>query len=323
MSFVTADIAVAARALQSHGVVAIPTETVYGLAAIARDPVAVERVFAIKGRPTDHPLIVHLARPDLLDEWAVDVPDWAYTLAEKFWPGPMTLVLPRASRVLDVVTGGLPTVGIRVPSHPVAQALLALVGDGLAAPSANRFGRVSPTTAQHVLAELGDVLVAGRDAILDGGASSVGVESTIVDCTDDVPRILRPGAVSAAQVEEATGLEVLEGGSTRAPGTLPAHYAPQAMVVLVEAPDVVHAPAGSGLIAPAHIETPEGLVRLAAPVDSSAYAHDMYAALRDADDRGLTGVIVVPPDASGIGLAVRDRLRRAAFGSSGATQADG
>jgi L-threonylcarbamoyladenylate synthase len=318
VSFVTDDIALAAQALAAGGVVAIPTETVYGLGAIATNRAAVERVYDIKGRPTNHPLIVHIASGAQLDEWAADVPDWACTLADSLWPGPMTLVLPRSPQVVDSVTGGLPTVAIRVPAHPTAQALLALVRTGIAAPSANRFGRVSPTTSAHVLSELGEFLEPGRDYILEGGSSSVGVESTIIDCTTDEPHILRPGAVTKEQIETLTGLEVVEGGTTRAPGTLPAHYAPNAVVLLVDAPDVANAPAGSGLIAPTHVPTPTGVIRLAAPADTNAYGRELYAALRAGDDQGLAGIVVVPPSAEGLGLAIRDRLRRAAYGSSGA-----
>lgn len=314
-SLITSDIAVAADALLAGGVVAIPTETVYGLGAIATDAAAVDRVYEIKGRPRNHPLIVHIGAASQLDQWAADIPVWARTLADQLWPGPMTLVLPRSPQVSDVVTGGLPTVALRVPAHPVTQALLAVVRTGIAAPSANRFGKVSPTTAAHVLAELGDYLTPGRDFILEGGSSAVGVESTIIDCTRDQPHILRPGAVTKGQVEALTGLEVVEGGSTPAPGTLPAHYAPNALVVIVDAPEVAAAPAGSGLLAPAQVETPEGLVRLAAPNTTSDYARDLYAALRKADELGLPGVVVVPPPADGLGIAIRDRLRRAAYGS--------
>jgi L-threonylcarbamoyladenylate synthase len=316
--FVIDDPLVAAQALMAGGVVAIPTETVYGLGAIATDIGAVNRVYEIKGRPSDHPLIVHIASASQLDQWAADVPTWAALLAEQLWPGPMTLVLPRSPLVDDSVTGGLPTVAIRVPAHPMAQALLLLVGTGIAAPSANRFGRVSPTTSAHVLSELGDFLTPGRDYILEGGPSSVGVESTIIDCTTAAPHILRPGAVTIEQIEQITGLEVVEGGTTRAPGTLPAHYAPKAMVLLVDAPDIARAPRGSGLIAPSHVETPAGVVRLAAPKDTASYGRELYSALRAADDQGLSGVVVVPPDPAGLGLAIRDRLRRAAYGSGGA-----
>ena len=315
-SFITDDIARAADALSAGGVVAIPTETVYGLGAIATDADAVARVYEIKGRPTNHPLIVHIGSVNVLDEWAADIPEWARTLATELWPGPMTLVLPRSPLVEDVVTGGLPTVAIRVPAHPITQALLALLRKGIAAPSANRFGRVSPTTAAHVLDELGEYLTPGRDYILDGGASAVGVESTIIDCTSEQPHVLRPGATTVGQIEALTGLEVVEGGTTAAPGTLHAHYAPRALVVIVDAPEAAHAPTGSGLLAPAYVDTPPGLVRLAAPVNTTEYARDLYAALRKADDLNLTGVVVVPPPADGLGLAIRDRLRKAAYGSS-------
>jgi L-threonylcarbamoyladenylate synthase len=224
---ITADVELAARLLGSGGLVGMPTETVYGLAADASDVAAVARVFAVKGRPADHPLIVHLAGAEELDAWAREVPGYARKLADQLWPGPLTLVLPRTPRAGDHLTGGQPTVGLRVPAHPVTRHLLAEYGRGLAAPSANRFGRVSPTTAGHVIEELGELLVPGQDAVLDGGPSEVGVESAIIDCTGPNPVILRPGAVTAADIARVGGAVVADRPSrVRAPGMLASHYAP-------------------------------------------------------------------------------------------------
>jgi L-threonylcarbamoyladenylate synthase len=317
------DVDAAVALLRRGGLVALPTETVYGLGADAEQPAAVARVYAVKGRPADHPLIVHLARADQIDDgWAQAVPGWARLLAAACWPGPLTLVLPRGPRAGDHVTGGQPTVGLRVPSHPVAHEVLARFGGGVAAPSANRFGRVSPTTAAHVLDELAGLLEPGRDAVLAGGSSDVGVESTIVDATGPAPRLLRPGAVSVEEVEAVTGLDVVDADPTvRAPGTLAAHYAPHARVVLVEAEDVAAAAASSkgrvGVLAPAPVPTPGGARRLASPDDAAAYARSLYAALRDADAAGLATILAVPPQPGPLSAAVLDRLQRAAAGSTG------
>jgi L-threonylcarbamoyladenylate synthase len=316
----TDDPASAAHSLRSGGLAALPTETVYGLGALADHRTAVARVYATKGRPADHPLIVHLASSAAVDDWARDVPGWARELGEACWPGPLTLVLPRSDRAPDFVTAGQPTVGLRVPDHPATLAVLQAVGTGVAAPSANRFGRVSPTTAQHVVAELGDLLDPARDCVLDGGAAAVGVESTIVDCTGPAPRLLRPGAVSAQLVEAITGLPVGAGdGSVRAPGTLASHYAPTAGVRIVEhpAPADPHLDPHVGLLAPSSVPTPAGVVRLLAPRDAREYAAGLYAALREADLLGLDRVDVVLPAGSGLAGAVADRVRRAAAGSPG------
>lgn len=314
---ITDDVDEAARLLGAGGLVGLPTETVYGLAADAADVPGVARVFAVKGRPADHPLIVHLAAAADLDAWAQSVPDYARELAERLWPGPLTLVLPRTARAGDHVTGGQPTVGLRVPSHPVARRLLLAYGRGLAAPSANRFGRVSPTTAAHVVEELGGLLVPGRDVVLDGGPSAVGVESAIVDCTGPAPVILRPGAVTAADVSRVGGVPVADRPSrVRAPGTLASHYAPRAQVLLLDEPGSASAGPGGGpedgLLALASVPTPAGMVRLSAPLDAADYARVLYSALREADALGLARVLAVPPPADGLGVAVRDRLRRAA-----------
>jgi len=321
----TDDPAVAAAALAAGRLAALPTETVYGLGARADLPGAVARVYAAKGRPADHPLIVHLLDPFALLEWGVDLPEYAGALGEVFWPGPLTLVVRRSARAGDFVTGGQDTVALRVPAHPAMQsvlrALAGLVGDdavGIAAPSANRFGQVSPTTADHVAAELGDVLEAD-DVLLDGGASAVGVESTIVDCTGELPAMLRPGRVTAEAVQAVTGLPCGSSSTVRVPGTLASHYAPRARVLLAEpgaldaAVQALAEPSATvGVLALADEATPSGAVRLAEPATAADYAHDLYAALRRADALGLTAVVAVPPPAAGLGAAVDDRLRRAA-----------
>ena len=302
----------AAASLLAGNLVAFPTETVYGLGADACNADAVARVYSVKGRPADHPLIVHVASMDALGDWASDVPEYAISLARDFWPGPMTLVMKRSELAGDFVTGGQETVGIRVPDHPVALGLLEAFaragGKGIAAPSANRFGSVSPTTAQAVEDELSDYL-ADADQILDGGPCQVGVESTIIDCTGDFPRILRPGAVTAEMINESTGLLVVdaeENAEIRVSGSLDSHYAPVAEVVLDQSPV-----AGQGFIAMADVATPDGAVRLAAPKTHDEFARVLYAALRSADEHGLTAVVVEQPAGDGISIAIRDRLKRA------------
>jgi L-threonylcarbamoyladenylate synthase len=307
----------AAANLLAGGLVAFPTETVYGLGADTCNADAVARIYAVKGRPADHPLIVHIASMAGLGDWADDVPEYAISLARDFWPGPMTLVVKRSGLAGDFVTGGQDTVGVRVPDHPVALGLLeAFVragGKGVAAPSANRFGNVSPTTAQAVSDELAACLAEG-DQILDGGSCDVGVESTIIDCTGDVPKILRPGAITAQMIAESTGLEVVgavEESAIRVSGSLEAHYAPAAKVLLCETPT-----AGQGFIAHANIQTPEGVIRLASPGSDEEFARVLYSALRAADEQGLAEVVVMQPIGIGIAVAIRDRLKRAAFGSA-------
>ncbi len=311
----------AATNLLAGGLVAFPTETVYGLGADACNADAVARIYSVKGRPADHPLIVHIASIDGLGDWADDVPEYAISLARDFWPGPMSLVVKRSGLAGDFVTGGQDTVGVRVPDHPVALGLLeAFVragGKGVAAPSANRFGNVSPTTAQAVADELGDYLADG-DQILDGGPCDVGVESTIIDCTELAPKILRPGAITVQMIAESTGLEVIGqmSGDTavdaiRVSGSLEAHYAPAATVVLDQSPV-----AGHGLIAMADVVAGDGVVRLAAPKTHEEFARVLYSALRAADEQGLQTVVVIQPVGDGIAVAIRDRLKRAAFGSA-------
>ena len=307
----------AAANLLAGGLVAFPTETVYGLGVDACNEMAVGRIYSVKGRPADHPLIVHVASMDALGDWAADVPGYAISLARDFWPGPMTLVVKRSGLAGDFVTGGQDTVGVRVPNHPVALGLLEAFakagGKGVAAPSANRFGNVSPTTAQAVADELGEYLAEG-DQILDGGACDVGVESTIIDCTGDVPKILRPGAITTQMIAESTGLVVVgavEESAIRVSGSLEAHYAPVATVVLDQSPV-----AGQGFIAMADVVAGEGVVRLAAPNTHDEFARVLYSALRAADEQGLETVVVVQPQGDGIAIAIRDRLKRAAHGSA-------
>jgi len=307
----------AAGVLLTGGLVAFPTETVYGLGVDACNAAAVARIYSVKGRPADHPLIVHVASMDGLGDWARDVPAYAIALARDYWPGPITLVVHRSDLAGDFVTGGQDTVGVRVPNHPVALGLLeafaAAGGKGVAAPSANRFGNVSPTSAQAVAAELGDYLADG-DQILDGGACDVGVESTIIDCTGDLPKILRPGAITVEMIEQSTGLTVVgsvEEPEIRVSGSLDSHYAPVATVVLDQSPTV-----GQGFIAMADVVAADGVVRLAAPKSHEEFAHDLYAALRAADEQGLATVVVQQPAGDGIAIAIRDRLKRAAHGST-------
>ena len=303
----------AAGVLINGGLVAFPTETVYGLGADASNAAAVARIYSVKGRPADHPLIVHIASMDALGDWAADVPAYAIALARDHWPGPMTLVVHRSALAGDFITGGQDTVGVRVPNHPVALGLLEAFaragGKGVAAPSANRFGNVSPTTAQAVSDELGEYLGVG-DLILDGGACAVGVESTIIDCTSDVPQILRPGAITQEMIEQSTGLHLsalVTQSQIRVSGSLDTHYAPKATVLLDQTPL-----AGQGCIAMADVVTAEGVVRLAAPHSHDEYARVLYSALRAADEQGLAVVVAVQPQGDGIAIAIRDRLIRAA-----------
>lgn len=301
-------VARAADALAAGGVVGLPTETVYGLAAAARDRAAVGRVFTIKGRPSDHPVIVHVSGPADLPAWGKNVPGYAARLAAALWPGPLTLVVPAADDVPRYLTGGQDTVGLRCPAHPVALAVIEAAG-AVAAPSANRFGQVSPTTAADVIADIGDRLDPVHDLVLDGGPCPVGVESTILDCTDDRPRVLRWGAVEVDEIERVGGRPVSTASSAvRAPGGLASHYAPRAAVHLGNG-----AAPGEGFLALTGVPTPPGAVRLAEPEDTRAYAAVVYRSLRDTDALGLPVVWAQPPaDGSALAVAVRDRLARAA-----------
>jgi L-threonylcarbamoyladenylate synthase len=303
----------AAEVLKSGALVAFPTETVYGLGADATNAAAVARIYQVKGRPADHPLIVHLADMQDIADWSDDIPEYAIALARDFWPGPMTLILKRNELAKDSITGGQETVGLRVPNHSIALALLSsfkkIGGKGIAAPSANRFGHVSPTTAAAVSEELSEYLLE-KDVILDGGPSAVGVESTIIDCTSQLPRILRPGAITAQQIAESTGLTLSDtGDAIRVSGALENHYSPEAKVLLDIEPI-----SGDGFIALAEIKTPEGVIRLASPKNNEEFARVLYTALRAADHQLLARVVVVQPQGNDISVAIRDRLLRASRG---------
>lgn len=310
------DIGRAAGILSAGGLVAFPTETVYGLGADASREEAVAQIFAVKGRPRAHPLIVHVAPEARLDDWAIDISPAARALAAAAWPGPLTIILRRGPRVSLATTGGGDTVGLRVPSHPVAQALLRAFGGGVAAPSANRFGAVSPTTADHVAADLGDDV----GYILDGGPCDVGVESTIVDLSRDRAVLLRPGGMPRAAIEAITGpLAAADAAAPAAPGTLASHYAPRAQVIavaLAEVPAAVAAAHGEiAVLAPAHAFANWPALRARAhplPDDDAGMARELYAALRDLDAAGVDVVIAALPPAAGLGEAVGDRLLRAA-----------
>ncbi len=294
----------AAEVLRDGGIVAFPTETVYGLGADALNRTAIRRVFDVKGRPVTHPLILHIADASSLDKWVTEVPDAALRLVERFWPGPLTIVLKRSAKVPDEVTGGQDTVALRVPAHPLAQRLLKEFGGGIAAPSANRFGRVSPTTAGHVLEDLGTDV----DFVLDGGACDIGVESTIIDLSAGTPSLLRPGGVPREAIEEALGRPVAwRPTGVRAPGCHAAHYAPHAEVRIV--------PAGKEQDYAARLAAQGMRVEVLAPE-----ARTLYARFRDADRRGTDVILVSLPSESGLGLAVVDRLKRAAGSRGIATQ---
>lgn len=301
----------AATSLINGDLVAFPTETVYGLGADAGNEKAVKKIYQVKGRPSDHPLIVHICDLKQLDKWAREIPEYAIKLARSFWPGPMTLILPRTALAKDFITGGQDNVGIRIPDQTLALALLSEFeqqgGAGVAAPSANRFGKVSPTTAKAVEAELGAFLDS-KDLILDGGSCEVGVESTIIDCTTQTPIILRPGAVTIAMIKDATGLDVGSENTlkTKASGLLESHYSPSAKVILDQTPK-----AGDGFIALSNIKTPEGVIRLASPKNNIEYAKLLYQALREADNLELSTVCVIPPQGDGIADAINDRLKKA------------
>jgi L-threonylcarbamoyladenylate synthase len=302
----------AALHLQAGGLVAFPTETVYGLGANAEDESAIAKIYAAKNRPSNHPLIVHIAETADVYHFAKDIPEYAQALMTKFWPGPMTLILPRTQNSKDFVTGGQSSVGLRMPNHPVALGLLRafgfLGGHGLAAPSANRYGAVSPTTALSVKQELEPYLNEG-DLILEGGSSEVGVESTIIDGTGPNPAILRPGAITAEDIELCTGIVVAEPAQTaiRVSGSHKQHYSPHAKVIIGGLALV-----GEGLIAESRIDTPVGVIRLAAPTSVEEYARMLYAALRAADAQGLRAVRVIAPEGEGLAIAIRDRIQRSA-----------
>jgi len=303
----------AAQALMDGHLVAFPTETVYGLGADATNEKAVSKVYSVKARPTDHPLIVHISSINRLDSWAVNIPDFAMKLAKEFWPGPMTLILKRSEIAKDFITGGQENVGVRVPSHPVALALLSefekLGGNGIAAPSANRFGAVSPTSANDVYDEVGRSLT-DQDFILDGGNSKVGIESTIVDCTGPQPSIMRPGLVTLSEIRETSVREVIqnfESNGLRFPGSHRSHYSPTARVK-----HNTQAFAGEGFLALSKTPTPLGAIRLGAPNTIEEFAQILYKSFRLGDKLNLQTIVVEMSDTTEIGLAILDRITKSA-----------
>jgi len=310
----------AARCLHAGDLVAFPTETVYGLGADAANPAAVAKIFALKGRPADHPLIVHFADPLAIAQWAREVPPGAMTLAARFWPGPLTIILRKAARVPGAVTGGQDTVGLRCPSHPVALELLrefARIGSGaVAAPSANRFGHVSPTTARHVREEFGGDLM-----VLDGGPCEVGLESTIVDLSRRIPVLLRPGAITRRDIEAVLGVAPQErdAAAPRASGTLDAHYAPRTALALADAAAIAAEAAQPDVAVLALRAKPadaKAAAWIAAPADPMRYGHDLYANLRALDRSGARRIVVEAPPQLAAWEAVNDRLKRAAAGTA-------
>jgi L-threonylcarbamoyladenylate synthase len=305
----------AALALKAGHLVAFPTETVYGLGADARNPEAIKRIYEVKGRPTDHPLIVHISSLNQLDKWAIDIPEYAIKLARKFWPGPMTLILNRSEIAGDYITGGQDTVGLRVPSDPIAQALITefekISNSAIAAPSANRFGQVSPTSSEDVQEELGNYLDSA-DRILDGGNSSIGIESTIIDCTRDQPTILRSGAVTKDEIEIVLGIGCLENNENsniKFSGSFEKHYAPKCKIII--SPSTIE---GAGFLALYDVETPPGMSRLATPKTVEEFARILYATFRAADETGLEWLVVSEPLGRGLSIAIRERLKKAAGG---------
>jgi L-threonylcarbamoyladenylate synthase len=310
----TADaISKAAKALKDGHLVAFPTETVYGLGADATNENAVSQVYAVKGRPTDHPLIVHISSINQISKWAIDIPDYAIKLARDFWPGPMTLILKKSELAKDFITGGQENVGLRVPNQPLALALLAefesLGGQGVAAPSANRFGAVSPTTSLAVSEEL-EKYLDSNDLILDGGNCQIGIESTIINCTYITPTILRPGAITNEMIENSIGsklnLNTLD-SDIKASGLLDKHYSPKARVML----NMLAKP-GEGFIAMASISTPVGAIRLTSPTNNQEFARVLYEALRDGDRFNLSEIKVIVPEGNGLADAIKDRLYKSA-----------
>ena len=301
-----------AEKLKAGDLIAFPTETVYGIGADAENKDAVARMYQVKNRPANHPVIVHIAELNDVDYWAKDVPEYAINLMRDFWPGPMTLLLKRREVAGDFLTGAQEIVGLRIPANSLALGLLnefkAVGGMGIAAPSANRYGAVSPTTAEAVSQELSEYLLPG-DQILDGGPCLVGVESTIIDCSSDNPRILRPGAISAEMIEESTGIILAEVSETkiRTSGSDKQHYAPRAKVIIGG-----EIQSGEGLIAMSSVATPQGVIRLAEPKSIEEYARVLYSALRMSDSQNLEKVRIIPPRGEGLAVAIRDRINRAA-----------
>ena len=305
----------AAAALKAGHLVAFPTETVYGLGADARNPEAVKRIYEVKGRPSDHPLIVHISSINQLEKWAREIPEYAIDLARAFWPGPMTLILKRTDIAMNFITGGQDTVGLRVPSDPIALALIQefekISDSAIAAPSANRFGQVSPTSVADVQEELEDYL-SSSDIVLDGGRSLIGIESTIIDCTGSSPIILRSGFITKANIQSILGIADVENAnpsSIKFSGSFEKHYAPKCKVILSEY-SIIEA----GYLALLGIETPSGMTRLASPATIEEFARVLYSTFREADRKGLMALVVEPPQGEGLGVAIFERLQKAAQG---------
>jgi L-threonylcarbamoyladenylate synthase len=305
----------AAAALKAGHLVAFPTETVYGLGADARNADAVKRIYQVKGRPADHPLIVHISSINQVEKWAAEVPDYAIALARKFWPGPMTLIFKRSEIAQNFITGGQDTVGLRVPSHPIALALIhefeKISDSAIAAPSANRFGQVSPTSSADVHEELGGYLIR-TDKVLDGGKSSIGIESTIIDCTGKAPKILRSGFITVEVIEEQLGISINSESDSRGvkfSGSFKKHYAPICQVIAGDG--VIK---GAGHLAMWNIPTPDGMHRLASPKTEEEFARVLYSTFRRADHLGLAFLVVSLPPAQGLGIAIRERLEKASQG---------
>ena len=304
----------AAAALKAGHLVAFPTETVYGLGADARSAEAVKRIYEVKGRPTDHPLIIHISSISELDKWAVEIPRYAIKLAREFWPGPMTLILRRSELVRDFITGGQESVGLRVPSDPIALALIKefekISDSAIAAPSANRFGQVSPTSSGDVREELGEFL-STHDQILDGGRSTIGIESTIIDCRSENPKILRPGFVTVKDVEVVTGISLNVNKTpnlVKFSGSFEKHYSPNCRILVNTTPNF-----GDAFLALAEVVTPDGAIRIASPDSELAFARLLYSSFREADRRGFQRLVIVPPTGDGLSHAIKERLEKASY----------
>jgi len=303
----------AARALKNGHLVAFPTETVYGLGADATNERAVNRIYSVKGRPTDHPLIVHISSIDQLERWAIEIPDNAIKLAQTFWPGPMTMILKRSKLAKNFISGGMEYVALRVPAHLVANDLLVqfekIGGLGIVAPSANRFGAVSPTSPDHVLNELKEY-AESEDLILNGGACRIGIESTIINCTNALVSIIRPGAITSKMISDILGDRYMNNQLSRkikAPGNLNRHYSPQAKILINEVPKI-----GEGLIAQNNFKTPKGVIRLLSPSNLEEYASGLYQAMRYGDELNLKTISIYMPENIGLGVAIIDRIKKAA-----------
>jgi len=306
---------VAALALKAGHLVAFPTETVYGLGADARNADAVKKIYEAKGRPTDHPLIVHISSINQLDKWAIEIPEYAIELARKFWPGPMTLVLKRSEIAEDFITGNQKTIGLRVPKDPIALALITefekISGSAIAAPSANRFGQVSPTSSADVHEELGTFL-SSFDLILDGTTSEIGIESTIIDCTGESPSILRSGFITKEDIEnelDILTIEVSKSNDIKFSGSFKKHYAPRCKIIV--GPVEID---GAGFLALSAVATPKGMERLASPNSVEEFARVLYSTFRSADHAGITQLVVLPPNGNGLAYAIMERLEKASQG---------